>query len=287
MSNISESRLIALTSLVMVAFAMNSLLCREALASNAIGVADFTVARLVSGAVTLWLLVAVTRGKRRIGGTWLSAVALFGYAVCFSFAYVTLSAGTGALLLFGAVQIAMISWGLMRGERFTALEWLGVLSAFFGLVWFVAPGVEAPPLWGAILMVVSGVFWAVYSLRGRGVTDPTGDTAGNFVRSIPLVGVLYLFSHDSAVSATWEGWALAISSGALASGLGYALWYLVLPRLTAGTAATVQLSVPIIAAVGGVLFLGEAFSSRLAVASMVVLGGIFLFIQSGRRASQE
>ncbi|MCB1777641.1 MAG: DMT family transporter [Candidatus Competibacteraceae bacterium] len=269
--------------MVMVAFATNSLLCREALASNAIGVADFTVARLVSGAVTLWLLVAITNGTRSIGGSWLSAAALFGYAACFSLAYTALSAGTGALLLFGAVQISMISWGVMRGEHFTPLKWLGVVSAFSGLVWFVAPGVEAPPLWDAMLMVAAGVCWGVYSLRGRGAKNPTVETAGNFVRSAPMVAILYLLPIH-AVSATPAGWALAIASGALASGLGYALWYSVLPQLTAGTSATVQLSVPIIAAVGGVFFLGEPFSVRLAIASAVVLGGIFVFINSNCRA---
>lgn len=268
----------------MVAFATNSLLCREALSSKAIGVADFTFVRLVSGAFILWLLVAIKSGWGSIGGNWLSAAALFGYAACFSLSYTTLSAGTGALLLFGAVQISMISWGLMRGERFTTLKWLGVLSAFSGLVWFVSPGVEAPPFWGATLMVAAGVCWGAYSLRGRGATNPTAETAGNFIRSTPFAVVLYVLPVQNAVSASSVGWVLAIVSGALASGLGYALWYSVLPQFASGTSATVQLSVPIIAAVGGVVFLGEPLTSRLAIASAVVLGGIYLFINSGRRA---
>jgi drug/metabolite transporter (DMT)-like permease len=268
----------------MVAFATNSLLCREAISSNSIGVVDFTVARLVSGAVILWLLGAISSGKPGIGGNWLSAMALFGYAACFSIAYTTLSAGTGALLLFGAVQFSMISWGLIRGERLTLIKWIGGLSAFFGLVWFVAPGVEAPPILGAVLMAAAGIWWGIYSLRGRGAEDPTRDTAGNFVRTMPMAAVLCFLPIENSVQATTAGWILAISSGALASGLGYALWYAVLPKLSAATSATVQLSVPIIAAIGGVFLLGEPFTSRLSIASAVVLGGIFVFINSGRRA---
>ena len=284
MSDSLKFRLAALTSLVMVAFAANSLLCREALVSGAIGVADFTVIRLVSGAVTLWLIVAIGSGSLGVGGDWPSAAALLGYAACFSLAYTTLSAGTGALLLFGAVQISMISWGLLRGERFTPLKWLGVISAFAGLVWFVFPGLEAPSLWGAALMATSGVCWGVYSLRGRGATNPAAETAGNFIRSAPFSALLYFVPLQSATSPSMSGWMLAIASGAVASGLGYALWYSVLPQLTAGTSATVQLSVPLIAAVGGVILLGEPLTARLLMAAMVILGGIFLFIQAGRRA---
>lgn len=280
----STPRLVVLTVLVMGAFATNSLLCREALASRSIGVAEFTFARLVSGAAVLWLLVALRGGKRDVGGDWLSAAALFGYAACFSFAYLTLSAGTGALLLFGAVQISMISWGLLRGERLTSWQWFGLASAFAGLAWFVSPGVEAPPLLGAVLMVAAGICWGIYSLRGRGTRNATVASAGNFIRAVPLAAALYLLAFDSSDQSTWVGWVLAIASGALASGLGYALWYSVLPRLTAGTSATVQLSVPLIAAVGGVLFLGEALTIRLEVAAAVVLGGIYIFVHSGSRA---
>lgn len=273
-----------LTSLVMVAFAANSLLCREALVSGTIGVADFTIVRLISGASVLWLMVALTSGWRAIGGNWVSAAALFGYAACFSVAYTTLSAGTGALLLFGAVQISMISWGIIRGERLTALKWLGVLSAFSGLAWLVSPGVEAPPIIGAALMIAAGVSWGVYSLRGRSSINPAEDTAGNFVRSVPFAVLLYFVPSQDTVAMSSVGFALAIASGALASGIGYALWYSVLPKLAASTSATVQLSVPIIAAIGGVVLLDEPLSIRLAIASAVVLGGIFIFINSGRRA---
>lgn len=283
MNKSSTAQLVALTSLVMVAFATNSLLCREALASNLISVADFTTVRLISGALTLWFCVAIKNKDLNIGGTWLSAGALFGYAACFSIAYTSLSAGTGALLLFGSVQISMISWGLIHGERFTALKWIGVLSAFSGLIWFVSPGVEAPPFVDAILMIAGGIFWGVYSLRGRGVTDPTKETAGNFIRSLPMVAILYILPIQNNVTTTPVGWYLAMASGALASGLGYALWYSIIPKLTPGTSATVQLSVPIIASIGGIVFLAEPFTYRLAIASLVILGGICLFINSARR----
>lgn len=282
MKSVAITRLIVLTSLVMVAFAANSLFCREALISGSIGYADFTLVRLMSGAVTLWLLVLLFNGSKKLGGNWLSALALFGYAALFSLAYISLSAGTGALLLFGAVQITMISWGLFNGERLTPLKWLGVVSAFFGLAWFVAPGIQAPPLLGSLMMVAAGVCWGVYSLRGRGANNPTADTAGNFVRAAPLALLLYLIPTQDTITATTTGWLLAVSSGALASGVGYAMWYAVLPKLTAGTSATVQLSVPIIAALGGVMLLDETLESRLVIASVVVLGGIFLFIHSGR-----
>ncbi len=279
----SNTPLFGLTFVVMMAFALNSLLCREALTTRAMGAADFTAVRLASGALTLWLLVAITHGKKRIGGSWISAAALFGYAACFSFAYLELSAGTGALLLFGAVQVSMISWALVRGERLTVLKWAGAIAAFAGLVWFMLPSVQSPSLVGAALMVIAGICWGVYSLRGRGATNPTVDTAGNFARAVPFASVLYVLPVGSAAPPTWFGWILAIASGALASGLGYALWYSVLPRLAAGTSATVQLSVPIIAAVGGVLFLGEPITGRLMVASTLVLGGISLFIHSKGR----
>jgi drug/metabolite transporter (DMT)-like permease len=283
MKDVSVTQLMVLTCLVMVAFAANSLLCREALASSSIALTDFTVVRLISGAVTLSLLAVLINGSRKLGGHWLSAVALFGYAAFFSLAYTTLNAGTGALLLFGAVQLSMISWGFIQGERFSTKKWLGLLSAFLGLVWFVLPGVQAPPLMGSILMVAAGICWGVYSLRGRGAKDPMADTAGNFVRAAPLSLLLYLLPNETSVTATATGWILAVASGALASGVGYALWYMVLPKLAAGTSAIVQLSVPIIAALGGVIFQDEPLETRLIIASAVILGGIFLFIHSGQR----
>ena len=273
----SPLRLLLLTTLAMVAFAANSLLCREALASGQIGAASFTLARVVSGALVLATLVLARRGWSRPGGSWLSAAALFGYAAAFSLAYVSLSAATGALLLFAAVQATMIVYGLWAGERLNARQSLGVLVAAGGLVWLMLPGVSSPPLGGALLMLGAGVCWGVYSLLGRGAKAPMVATAGNFLRAVPFALVLFLLIGRSEASSL-HGLLYAVASGALASGLGYALWYAVLPALPATTAATVQLSVPVIAALGGVLLLGETISLRLGLATIAVLGGIALFI---------
>jgi drug/metabolite transporter (DMT)-like permease len=214
-----------------------------------------------------------------VAGNWLSALALFAYAAGFSFAYTSLSAATGALLLFGAVQCTMIGYGLLQGERMSSAQSLGVLVALVGLVGLLLPGLSAPPLVGAVLMLVAGVSWGIYSLRGRGASDALRETAGNFVRAVPLALV---------VSAVWlqkaelhpSGVGLAVASGAVASGLGYAIWYTALPALSATMAATVQLSVPVLAAAGGVLFLGEPITLRLTLASAAILGGVAVFIQN-------
>ncbi|MCG9754694.1 DMT family transporter [Shewanella insulae] len=281
-------RLLLLTSVTMLAFAANSLFCREALASGSISAASFTLIRIASGALVLGLLALPLVRTSGLGGNWLSASALFGYAVAFSFAYNSLSAGTGALLLFGAVQITMILYGLWSGERINRKQIIGALLAGGGLVWLVLPGVSAPPLIGAVLMIIAGVSWGVYSLLGRGTERPTLATAGNFIRAVPMALLpLVLLTHSQNISITGIGYAVA--SGALASGLGYALWYSVLPSLSALTAATVQLSVPIIAAFGGFIWLGEAMTTRLLLASIAVLGGIALFVMSkqGDQASNE
>ncbi|MEL7169498.1 MAG: DMT family transporter [Bacteroidota bacterium] len=276
-------RLAVYTSLAMVAFAGNSLLCREALAGGSIDAASFTIVRLLSGAVTLAVLVMARQRTASLGGTWRSALTLFVYAAGFSFAYLSLTAATGALLLFGAVQATMIGYGFWTGERFTARQTVGAVLALCGLVGLLLPGFQAPPLFGAVLMLAAGVAWGVYSLRGRGSGDPTQETAGNFVRAVPLAVVLsVMFWRDAAVEP--GGLALAVASGALASGVGYAVWYAVVPHLTAGTAATVQLTVPILAAVGGVALLGEAITVRLLVASVAILGGVGLFLVSKRSA---
>ncbi|KIO38249.1 DMT family transporter [Shewanella sp. cp20] len=281
-------RLVILTSVTMQAFAANSLFCREALATGSIDAASFTLIRIASGALVLGLIASRQIRASGLGGSWLSAGALFGYAVAFSFAYNSLSAGTGALLLFGAVQITMIFYGLWSGERINRKQILGAMLAGGGLVWLVLPGVSAPPLVGAMLMFAAGVSWGVYSLLGRGSEKPTLATAGNFIRAVPMALLpLVLLTHSQNISITGIGYAVA--SGALASGLGYALWYSVLPSLSALTAATVQLSVPIIAAFGGFIWLGEAMTTRLLVASIAVLGGIALFVMSkqGNHASNE
>ena len=279
----SPVRLVVLTSLTMMAFAGNSLLCRMALAETTIDAASFTTIRIASGALTLALLVLASGGLRSMGGNWLSALALFAYAGGFSFAYTSLSAATGALLLFGAVQCTMISYGLFCGERLNLPQSMGVLVALGGLVGLLLPGLSAPPLVGAALMILAGVAWGVYSLRGRGASDALKETAGNFARAIPFalaVSVLGLEGLEFDPS----GVGLAILSGAVTSGLGYAIWYTVLPSLSAATAATVQLSVPVLAALGGVAFLSEPITLRLALASVAILGGVAVFIRSKGRA---
>ena len=277
----SYLRIISLTSLAMIAFAGNSLLCRQALKYTAIDPASFTTIRLVSGALVLWLLVRMRQSLPVGKGNWASALALFAYAAGFSFSYVSLSAGTGALLLFGAVQVTMIGHGLWAGERLRALQTLGVLVAFGGLVGLLLPGLSAPPLLGASLMIGAGIAWGVYSLRGKGAGDPTRVTAGNFMRAVPITMVLSVFTLNFATVDT-AGIYLAISSGALASGLGYAIWYTVLPALKNTSAASVQLSVPVIAAIGGIVFLSEPLTWRLVFASVAILGGIALVIVQKR-----
>ncbi len=279
-----SARTVGLTTLAMIAFAGNSLLCRIALKDTAIDAASFTAIRLASGAITLWLLARAGRAARSGAGNWLSAAALFGYAAAFSFAYLTLSAGTGALLLFGAVQATMIGHGMWSGERLRPIQLAGLALALGGLVGLVLPGLSAPPLIGSLLMIAAGIAWGIYSLRGRGAGDPIRVTAGNFLRAVPITLALSLAMHGGA-SLDPRGAAYAVASGALASGIGYAIWYSALPRLKATSAATVQLSVPVLAALGGIAFLGEAVSLRLVLASAAILGGIALVILERRRAA--
>jgi len=264
----------------MLAFAGNSLLCRLALQHTGIDAATFTSVRLVSGALVLWVIASRQSGAqkpRRLAGGWLSALALFAYAEAFSFAYISLPAGTGALLLFAAVQISMLGWGLSKGEKFSRWQAIGFMLAVGGLVFLLLPGIAAPPLHGALLMIVAGIAWAVYSLRAKGAGDPTQVTAGNFARSTPMALIV---SAAMLSSMRWSpaGIAYAVASGALTSGLGYVIWYAALRELRVTSAATVQLSVPVIAAFGGVAFLGESASLRLLVASMLVLGGVAIVL---------
>ena len=271
-----------LTSLAMIAFAGNSLLCRLALTRTQIDAASFTTIRIASGAVVLLLVVQLRRGKKHAGGSWPSALALMVYAAGFSYAYVRLTAGTGALLLFGAVQATMITIGVLRGERLSALQTGGLLLAYAGLIDLMLPGLSAPPLVSAALMLSAGAAWGVYSLRGKGAGDPTAVTAGNFARAVPLailVSILAL-SYRSVDSA---GALYAVASGGLASGIGYAVWYTVLHDLRATTAATVQLSVPLIAAAGGVLLLHEPLTSRLLISAVCILGGVALVVVTPAR----
>ena len=278
------TKVFILTALAMIAFAGNSLLCRFALRQTAIDAASFTLVRIVSGAVCLWLIVQLRKGPSGKAGSWPSALALFGYAALFSFAYLRLTAGTGALLLFGAVQATMILWALRKGERLGLGQTAGLLLALAGLVTLVLPGLSAPPLGAALLMLGAGIAWGVYSLRGKGAGDPLRATAGNFLRAVPMAVLLSLLMWRSA-NFDRAGIGYAIASGALASGIGYAIWYTALPALKASGAATVQLSVPVLAAAGGIAFLGEQITVRFVLASAAVLGGIALVILERRAAS--
>lgn len=272
-------RLATLTGLALLAFAGNSLLCRAALAGTAMDPASFTALRLLAGAVVLALLVAIRHRRLPLAGSWSSAGALFIYAAAFSWAYLGLSAGTGALLLFAAVQATMTGAALRFGERLAWTGWTGVALALAGLVVLLAPGLTAPALGPGALMALAGVAWAVYSLRGRGGGDPLVATAGNFLRSLPLAAVALLAAWPwLAIDAS--GGTYAVVSGGLTSGVGYALWYAALPSLRAITAATVQLSVPVLTALAGWWLLAEPLDLRLVAAGAFILGGIALVIRS-------
>ena len=273
----------------MLAFAGNSILCRMALRDGAIDPASFTSIRLLSGALALLLIVGLTSNKSSVRehGSWTSALVLFIYAVCFSYAYISLSAGAGALILFGFVQGTMIAMALWSGDRPNVSEWLGWLLAFGGLVWLLIPGIEAPPAAGASLMALAGIAWGVYSIRGRNQTNALLSTCSNFVYSIAFVIVLTAITVASA-DLTGRGILLAIISGAITSGVGYVIWYAALKYLRTMQAALVQLSVPAIAAAGGVILLAEPVSLRLLASGALILGGISLaLVQKSHRAADS
>jgi drug/metabolite transporter (DMT)-like permease len=267
------------TSFALIAFAFNSILCRLALQTNEIDAASFTLIRLASGTITLVVIYLIFNKPKEDEkrGSWLSAFFLFAYAVCFSFAYINLTTGTGALILFGSVQATMIFAALAKGERPKTAEWLGLLLALGGLIYLVFPGLSAPPLFSSALMVAAGIAWGFYTLRGRGSANPLADTTGNFVRSVPMI-VLTAAPFFSRIHLSQKGIWLAVLSGAIASGIGYSIWYAALAFHTATRAAILQLSVPALAAVGGVIFLAETISARLALATVLILGGIALAI---------
>lgn len=278
------ARTLLLTAMAMLAFAGNSLLCRLALKTTQIDPATFTSLRLLAGALMLALLLRLRPGSTTSAGSWSGAAALFIYAAAFSFAYVNLDAGVGALLLFGAVQISMLLWGWRQGERPEPMSLAGLLLAFAGLLALLLPGASAPPLAGSLLMLIAGIAWGAYSLLGRSAGDALAATTGNFVRSVPMA---LLLSMVLLHRASWDlnGVLYALASGALASGLGYAIWYTAITHLKAIQAATVQLSVPIITALAGGLLLGESLSLRLGLSSLAVLGGIALVLTARQRAS--
>jgi drug/metabolite transporter (DMT)-like permease len=273
-----------LTALTMVAFASNSLLTRGALGAGAIDASGFALVRLATGSLTLALLLRARSRPRTGGGSWLSAAALAGYAVAFTLAYETIGAGIGALLLFAAVQVTMIGAGIWRGERPRARDWGGFGLAFGGLLWLTLPGAARPSLAGAALMIAAGICWGGYSLAGRSSRNSLAATAGNFWRASILAAFAFLLIAPPA-HATGLGIGMAAASGALASGVGYTIWYAVLPRLAAWRAALVQLTVPVLTALAAVPLLGESVTSRLGVATALVAAGVWLAISPGNARS--
>ncbi|MDP3004680.1 DMT family transporter [Methylotenera sp.] len=286
----SQTKTIWLTILALVAFAANSLLCRLALSQPSIDAASFSLIRLASGAFTLWLIVTFFQNSfknhtaEKFSGGWFSACMLFLYVAGFSFAYLSLHTGVGALILFGTVQATMLISAIVTGERPSRMEWLGLLLALGGLVYLMLPGLTAPPLLGSAFMTVAGIAWGVYSLHGRGVASPLAATTGNFVRAVPLATIVYVIAVIfKTTHISLAGAVPAIFSGALASGVGYAVWYAALRNLSATRAATLQLAVPVLAAMGGIIFLSETLSLRLTIAACMILGGIAIAIP-GRKS---
>lgn len=278
-----------MTTLAMLAFAGNSVLCRLALEQGAIDPASFTSIRLLSGAIVLCLLLWATNSTqyRQLlsmqQSTWWGGFALFGYAAGFSFAYLSLPTGTGALILFASVQITMLALAFAQGNRFTLWQWSGFALALIGLVYLLLPGISAPPLLGALLMAVAGIAWGVYSIMGKKVDNPTQSTAENFIRA-SIITLLLSVIFISQVEISVTGFLFAIASGAITSGLGYAIWYAVLPHLAPASAASLQLTVPVLATIGGLIWLNEALSIRLVLASIAILGGVAMVVLLSKKA---
>ncbi len=278
---------ICFTTLALIAFAANSVLCRLALGDDSIDAASFTIIRLLSGAITLWVLLhfkkifySKSNNQEESKGSWYGSLMLFIYALTFSFAYITLDTATGALILFGSVQITMILINTIKGNRLHIVEWFGVVLAFIGFVYLMLPGINTPSAFGFILMTISGIAWGLYTLNGRSSENPLMDTAHNFIKTIPLVIVVALIQllimKNTHLSST--GIILAILSGAIASGVGYSIWYSALPNLSVVLSAVLQLLVPVIAALGGVLLVNELITQRLLLSALMILGGILLVI---------
>lgn len=276
-------KIVLSTLFALLAFAANSVLCRLALDEKAIDAASFTTIRLLSGIFILLMIMMLTRKANsqevavKSKGSWLAAAMLFIYAVAFSFAYISLDTGTGALILFGAVQITMIITSVISGNKLHWSEWLGLALAFSGFVYLIIPSLSTPSLAGFILMSVSGMAWAFYTLLGRTSKNPLGDTTYNFIRTLPFLLVLVIFALNNP-HITSLGVVLAILSGAIASGIGYFVWYIALTGVSVSQAAVVQLFVPIIAAIGGIIFTNELITQRLVESSTLVLGGILTVI---------
>ena len=267
------------TGLALIAFAANSVLCRLALGEKTIDAASFTVIRLLSGALVLLVILKIKNNNNcsHSRGSWPASLMLFLYAITFSFAYITLDTGTGALILFGSVQITMLLLSLISGNRLHISEWMGLLLAFTGFVYLILPGVTTPSVMGFLLMAVAGIAWGIYTLIGRGSDNPLMDTSYNFLRTIPFVIILVIIAAQNAHYST-NGILLAALSGGIASGIGYTIWYIALGGLSATQAAVVQLAVPVIAALGGVIFVSEAITLRLILSGLMILGGILLVV---------
>ena len=278
LNSVTTFKTVVFTLLALIAFAANSVICRAALKEKLIDPGAFTVIRLVSGAAVLILLVYfrhLKKNTKRSKGSWISAFMLFMYAAAFSFAYVSLDTATGALIIFGTVQITMITYALFKGYKMQGTEWLGMFLAFLGFAYLMLPGAQAPPILGAIIMTVSGIGWGMYSVLGKKSKNPLEDTAYNFLRSIPfLLFILYFLLNEQNYAV--EGILLALLSGIVTSGLGYTIWYMALKGLTTIQASIVQLSVPVLAGIGGFLFLNEVISLRLWLSALLILGGILL-----------
>lgn len=270
---------IILTGLALIAFAANSVLCRIALGDEAIDASSFTVIRLLSGAIVLLIIISATRKTAEVStkGSWAASFMLFLYAVTFSYAYISLDTGTGALILFGSVQITMILLSLISGTRLHITEWTGVVIAFTGFIYLIMPGVTMPSVTGFLLMTVAGIAWGIYTLKGRGSKSPLMDTAYNFIRTIPFVAILAISTIDN-INYSSDGVMLALISGGVTSGIGYTIWYIALGGLSSTQAAVVQLSVPVIAALGGVVFMSEAITFRFTLSTAMVLGGILIVV---------
>lgn len=292
-----------LTITALCAFAANSVLCRLALGENTIDPASFTVVRLISGALALGIIVMLrsnasanstmetaskqpfnqpqkpTGTQTGLARTWLAPIMLFTYAISFSFAYVSLDTATGALILFATVQFSMLGINLLNGTKLRAIEWLGAMVSLSGFALLMLPGATQPSLFGFILMVISGIAWAIYTLEGKRSFQPVRNTAVNFWRSVPfavallIAALLYL-----PITLSTQGIILAVASGVVASALGYTIWYSALRHLTVTLAALSQLTVPLIAAIGGLLWVGETLTSNLILSGSLILGGIFLVI---------
>ncbi len=272
-------RTFLLTFIALSAFAANSVLCRYALAMDQIDPASFTLIRLVSGVFALFIIMRLRNGKQasRQKGSWFAGFMLFLYAACFSFAYLKIDTGMGALILFGSVQISMILVAIKSGYRLHATEWLGLSIAFSGFVYLVLPGASSPSFDGFILMLISGISWAFYSLKGFSSQNPLVDTSYNFLKTLPFVAILILLFYSQA-HYSQQGILLAVCSGAITSAIGYTIWYMALTGLTSAQAAVVQLAVPALATLGGIVFLAEKLSYQFVIASLMILGGIFIVI---------